>query len=46
MKEMLRTVSAVGKWWVKPLVLAVGGLVILIIFTKGKAYIPFVYAVF
>ena len=46
MKEMLRTMSAMGKWWVKPLVLAVSGLVILIIFTKGKEYLPFVYAVF
>jgi Family of unknown function (DUF5989) len=36
----------VGRWWIRPLLLAVIGLAILIFLTKGKTLVPFVYTIF
>ncbi|HNW91590.1 MAG TPA: DUF5989 family protein [bacterium] len=33
-------------WWMAPIIIVLGGLSLLIVFTQGSSLAPFIYAVF
>lgn len=46
MREFWRFLMENKAWWITPIVVILGGLVVLIAYTEGNGIAPFIYSLF